>query len=123
VIQFLIDENLSPALRDVANSRGYNAYAIQYLNWKGYADEEIARRLLAEDLTIVTANWIDFRRLLKNEEVHPGAIWMPSVSRERQIELFEAALDHLEGLDPPEDMVNRLMAVEKSGVIDLRAWP
>lgn len=38
MIQFLIDEDVTPKLRDVANARGYNAYHIQYLDWKGRED-------------------------------------------------------------------------------------
>lgn len=61
-------------LRDVANARGYNAYNVQYPDWKGRNDFAIRRRMPEEDLTLVTGNWKDFRPMLQRESVHPGAI-------------------------------------------------
>jgi predicted nuclease of predicted toxin-antitoxin system len=101
VIQFLIDEDVTPKLREVANARGYNAYHVQYLDWKGRKDHEIRRRMLEEDLTLVTGNWRDFRPMLKRENVHPGAISLPDVPRAQRVRLFEAALDSIEFSEPP----------------------
>jgi hypothetical protein len=52
VIQFLIDEDVTPALRDVAIARGYNAYHVQYLDWKGRKDFAIrtALRMIKVDV-------------------------------------------------------------------------
>lgn len=47
MIQFLFDEDVTPALRDAANVRGYNAHHVQYRGWKGRKDSQI---LAAVDL-------------------------------------------------------------------------
>jgi predicted nuclease of predicted toxin-antitoxin system len=118
VIQFLIDEDVTPRLRDVAIARGYNAYHVQYLDWKGRKDFEIRRRMLEEDLTLVTGNWRDFRPMLQREEVHPGAIALPDVPRAAQIMLFEVALDYIQAATPPDDMVNRVLTVDEEGHVE-----
>ncbi|MBA4157445.1 MAG: DUF5615 family PIN-like protein [Gemmatimonadetes bacterium] len=123
MIQFLIDEDVTPKLREVANARGYNAYPIQYLGWKGRKDPEIRRRMLEEDLTLVTGNWRDFRPMLKREEIHPGAISLPDVPRAQQILLFEAALDFIETSDPPLDMINYVLMVDEAGNVDVFPIP
>ena len=118
MIQFLIDEDVTPRLRDVAVARGYNAYHIQYLDWKGRTDYQIRRRMLDEDLTLVTGNWRDFRPMLQREEVHPGAISLPDVPRAAQIRLFETALDYIQATTPPNDMVNRLLTIGEDGQVE-----
>jgi predicted nuclease of predicted toxin-antitoxin system len=118
VIQFLFDEDVTPRLRDVAIARRYNAYHIQYLDWKGRKDFAIRRRMLEEDLTLVTGNWRDFRPMLQREEVHPGAISLPDVPRAEQIRLFEAALDYIEAATPPIDMINRVLIIDEEGQVE-----
>ncbi|HWK88637.1 MAG TPA: DUF5615 family PIN-like protein [Longimicrobium sp.] len=123
MIQFLVDEDVTPRVRDVANARGYNAYHVQYLDWKGRADFEIRRRMLEDDLTLVTGNWKDFRRMLQREEVHPGAIALPDVPRAEQIRLFETALDYIEAFTPPLDMVNRALVFGEDGQLSVADVP
>ena len=118
MIQFLIDEDVTPRLRDVAIARGYNAYHIQYLDWKGRKDFAIRRRMLEEDLTLVTGNWKDFPPMLQREEVHPGAVSLPDVPRAEQIRLFEAVLDYIEAAIPPNEMVNRVLIVDEEGQVE-----
>lgn len=115
MIQFLIDEDVTPRLRDVANARGYNAYHVQYLDQKGTADFVHRRRMLDEDLTLVTGNWRDFRPMLEREGIHPGAIALPDVPRADQIRLFGAAVDFIEAGEPPLDMVNTVLLVDEEG--------
>jgi predicted nuclease of predicted toxin-antitoxin system len=121
VIQFLLDEDVTPKLREVANARGYNAHHVQYLDWKGREDFAIRRRMLDESLTLVTGNWKDFRPMLQREEVHPGAISLPDVPRAQQMRLFGAALDFIEAARPPLDMVNCVLVVDEAG--DVEAFP
>jgi predicted nuclease of predicted toxin-antitoxin system len=123
VIQFLIDEDVTPRLRDVANGRGYNAYHVQHLDWKGRQDFAIRRRMMDEDLTLVTGNWKDFRPMLQREELHPGAISLPDVPRAAQIRLFEAALDFIESTDAPIDMVNRVLVLDDAGEVRMFTLP
>ncbi len=82
------------------------------------------RRVLAEDLTIVTNNWIDFRPMLEREEVHPGiVVILPNVRRERQVELFTAALLTIRDYDPPVDMVNTVLEVDADGTVLMYRMP
>ena len=118
MIQFLFDEDVTPALRKAANARGYHAHHVQYLGWKGRTDREIARRMVDEDLTLVTGNWRDFRPLLGRLDVHPGAISLPDVPRAEQVRMFHAALDLIENTTPPMDMVNVVLVVSESGEIE-----
>jgi predicted nuclease of predicted toxin-antitoxin system len=123
VIQFLIDEDVTPVLRDIANGRGYNAYHVQYLDWKGRRDFEIRRRMLDEDLTLVTGNWKDFRPMLQRENIHPGAISLPDVPRAEQIRLFELALDLIESTSPTLDLINEVLVVGEDGAIEVLKIP
>lgn len=117
MIQFLFDEDLSPTLRDAANQRGYNAYHIQYLKWKGRKDPQILRRMLDDNLTLVTGNWRDFRPMLKRVDVHPGAISLPDVPRAQQIRLFNVAVDWIEG--PGDgDMANLVLLLDEDGSVE-----
>jgi predicted nuclease of predicted toxin-antitoxin system len=118
VIQFLFDEDVTPKLRDVAYARGYHAHHVQYLDWKGRKDFAIRRRMIDENLTLVTGNWKDFRPMLQREVVHPGAISLPDVPRAQQIRLFEAALDFIEASNPPLDMVNCVLVVDEAGNVE-----
>jgi predicted nuclease of predicted toxin-antitoxin system len=92
VIQFLIDECLTPKLVEVANRSGYVAHHVQYRQWKSREDQALLAFMRAEDLTIVTNNWKDFEPMLRREEVHPGAVVLPNVPRQAQIDAFELAL-------------------------------
>ncbi len=61
------------------------------------------------DLTFVTNNAKDFRRLYAHEEVHAGlVILIPNVPPTDQRELFDAALDDLE-LAP--SLINKALEV------------
>lgn len=117
MIQFLVDEDLTPQLCRVANARGYNAYYLHQLNWTGRKDYAIRRRMVDEDLTLVTGNWRDFRPMLQRETVHPGALSLPDVPRAEQIRLFERSLDYIEAAHPPLDMVNTALLLDALGEI------
>jgi len=118
VITFLIDENLSPRLVDTACGFGYVAFHINHRGWSSLPDAEVLRHVLDEDLTLVTNNWDDFRPMLRRAEVHPGAVViLPNVRRERQIELFSAALSAIGDADPPLDMVNTVLEVDEDGTV------
>lgn len=123
MIQFLFDEDVTPALRDAANVRGYNAHHVQYRGWKGRKDSQILKRMLEEDLTLVTGNWRDFRPMLERKEIHPGAISLPDVPRAQQIRLFNAAVDLIEDSEPPLDMVNTVLLVKEDATIQVFTIP
>jgi len=124
VITFLIDENLSPALVRIANDFGFAAFHLVHRGWSSLDDPQVLRRVLDEDLTLVTNNWDDFRPMLGREAIHPGiVVIVPNVRRERQCELFAAALGAIRDHDPPLDMVNTVVAVEADGTVTRYAWP
>lgn len=121
MIQFLIDECLSPKLVEVATRFGYVAHHVQYRQWKSRKDDALLAYIRAEDLTIVTNNWKDFEPMLRREEVHPGAVVLPNVPRQAQIAGFELALRAITAVDPPLDMVNTVIDVSESG--EVRVYP
>lgn len=121
MIQFLIDECLTPRLVEVANRKGYVAHHVQYRDWKSWTDHALLAAIRDEDLTLVTNNWKDFEPMLRREEVHPGAVVLPNVPRAGQIEAFELALLAIQKSDPPLDMVNTVVEVDESGTA--RVYP
>lgn len=108
MIQFLIDECLTPRLVEAANEFGYVAHHVQYRDWKSRSDQALMEYIREEDLTIVTNNWKDFEPMLRREEIHPGAVVLPNVARAAQVEAFEHALHAIQNVDPPLDMINTL---------------
>jgi len=124
VIQFLIDENLSPRLTETAAAFGFAAYHVAHRGWSALKDPQVLRRILDEDLTIVTNNWDDFRPMLRREEVHPGVVViLPAVRRDRQKVLFGAALYAITDHDPPLDMVNTVLEVDADGTVVMYPLP
>ncbi len=123
MIQFLIDECLSPRLVEVANRFGYVAHHVQHRNWKSKQDEVLLGFIREESLTLVTNNWRDFAPMLRREEIHPGAIVIPNVPRAGQIAAFEQALCAIQAAEPPLDMVNTVVEVEESGEVRVYSLP
>jgi predicted nuclease of predicted toxin-antitoxin system len=118
VIQFLVDECLSPELLDVARHHGFVAYHVTRRGWGADADPQLFAHILDEDLTFVTNNWKDFRPMVSRAELHPGVIAiLPNVRREWQKELFAAALREITAVDPPLDMVNTVLEVDAQGTV------
>ena len=116
MITFLIDENLSPRLVDTAYAFGYAAFHLNHRGWSSLKDPAVLRHVLGEDLTLVTNNWDDFRPMLARAAVHAGiVVILPNVRRDRQIELFTAALSAIGDHEPPLDMVNTVLEVDENG--------
>ncbi|HEX6039565.1 DUF5615 family PIN-like protein [Longimicrobium sp.] len=122
MIQFLVDECLSPGLLDVAREHGFNAYHVTQRGWGSDSDPQLLGRILAEDLTFVTNNWKDFRPMISRTDVHPGVVAiLPNVRRERQMALFAAALAEICGA--ALDMVNTVLEVGAEGTVTRYALP
>lgn len=121
MIQFLIDECLTPRLVETANCFGYVAHHVQYRDWKSRSDRALLAFICEEDLTIVTNNWKDFEPLLRREEIHPGAVVLPNVPRAEQIAAFQLALRAIQTADPPLDMINTVVEVDEADVV--RVYP
>ncbi len=113
-----IDEDLSPSLVDVAHRHGLDATCNRDRALLGGSDSEVMRRCIVEDRTLVTNNYGDFRRLCESQTAHPGLIVLPTPSREKQQELLDIALEHIElqtktagASDTGEFMINRVVEV------------
>ena len=92
-VKFLIDECLQTSLVKVATDRLYEAYHVTHPGLTGVKDYELMSRVRREDLTLVTNNAIDFRRLFEKEQLHPGlVILVPNVVPAIQRELFSIAI-------------------------------
>ena len=61
-MRFLIDENLSPTLVDLARQRGYEAMAVRDLGLLNAKDWTLLERVQNEDWTLVTNNVGEFRK-------------------------------------------------------------
>jgi predicted nuclease of predicted toxin-antitoxin system len=107
--RYLIDENLSPALVEPARQRGFEAMHVNHLGLRTETDWELLKVIAEQDWILVTNNAIEFRGRYRDLELHPGVVFLlPAVRRPEQVQLFEAALDHVQS-DP--DMTNRALDV------------
>lgn len=111
--RFLVDENLSVLLPEVAHARGYEATHINHYGLRKSKDWDILKIVAEEDWILVTNNAFEFRGRYQRLEIHPGVVFLiPSVSRLQQVELFSAALDAI-GKSP--EMVNIALDVTLAG--------
>lgn len=102
--RFLVDENLSVLLPEIAHARGYEATHINHYGLRKSKDWDILTIVAEEDWILVTNNAFEFRGRYQRLEIHPGVVFLiPSVPRLQQVELFSAALDAI-GKSP--EMVN-----------------
>jgi len=95
-VNFLIDECLHTSLVEVAVGRGHEATHITYRGLSGVQDWNLMAPIREGDLTFVTNNAKDFRRLYAQEDIHAGlVVLLPNVPPAEQRILFDAALDDL----------------------------
>jgi len=121
-VKFFIDECLSAELAKIAVARGHPESSC--VKWRGLAgtqDWNLVPLMVAEDFTLVTRNSIDFRGrlglgggqgLYADLDLHAGLICLNGpvgMDLDMQIELFEVALEELEGREG--DLVNRCLDV------------
>jgi predicted nuclease of predicted toxin-antitoxin system len=111
-LKFLIDECLHTSVLQVAYDAGYEAYHVNHRAKSGAGDEELIRIALAEELTIVTNNAGDFRRLMSRTNAHPGLIViLPNVKSEVQRALFGRALEWI-AAEKLSDLINKVVEVD-----------
>lgn len=111
--RFLIDENLSPSLADIAHRHDFAAVHVNYRGLRTRTDEEILEIVRREDWVLVTNNAVEFRGRYRRLDVHPGVVFLvPAIARAGQQELFRAALVDV-GADP--DLVNKALDVDFAG--------
>jgi predicted nuclease of predicted toxin-antitoxin system len=122
-LKFLIDECLHTSLLKVAYDAGYEAYHVNHRGKSGAGDEELMRIALAEELTIVTNNADDFRRLISRTNPHPGLIIiLPNVKSEIQRALFERSLERISA-EKLADLVNKVVEVDLVGGVRIYDLP
>ena len=123
-MRLLIDECLSPALVQLAQASGHEAYHLAHVGRAGSEDWQIVELALARDMVLVTNNASDFRRLYAAQELHPGlVILVPNVEREAQRRLFREALVRLRVIG---ELVNKALEVRLRGddvIFDEYEWP
>jgi len=124
-LKLFIDECLSPLLAQRLNETGeHDALHPRDYGRAGERDDEVLARCLAEDRTIVTENAVDFRKLVGKQELHPGLIILPNVTRDESLILLLAGIAHLEKLGRPQSvMVNHVLELETTDRITLYALP
>jgi predicted nuclease of predicted toxin-antitoxin system len=107
--RFLIDENLSIKLPEVAHKRGFEATHVIHLGLGEWKDWDILEIVQKRNWVLVTNNAVEFRLRYRELDIHPGVIFLlPSVRRQQQLLLFEAALDHVT-MDP--NLTNKALDV------------
>lgn len=121
-MQFFIDECISPQVAVRLNETGrYAAVHPRDIGRRGDPDHVVLRNAIAEDRIIVTENARDFRGLVGREDLHTGLVILPSVSRDRCLQLLEAAIAFLEMVAaganeaPADHLINRVIEVDLTG--------
>ena len=118
--KLLIDENLSPSLVGLANSKGFVCAHVNHLGLTGLKDWELKATILEGDWTFITNNGADFRGPAKNPgshgvyagiSLHGGLICIDApggLNLERQKRLFDLILTNLE---EEGDLTNQVLDV------------
>lgn len=134
-MNLFIDECLSDELTRMAIERGHwNSTSVKRRGLQGMPDWKLLPIVLAEDLTLVTKNSIDFRGpadaqgskgLYAALDLHAGLICLngpPGMDLDMQRDLFAIALDKLAALG--DDLVNRVLDVtlESDGDVIIRLY-
>lgn len=121
-MKLFIDECLSSELIGMAVNQGHpETSSVIFRGLSGTKDWDLVPILVAEDLTLVTKNSIDFRGradkrgekgLYKDVPIHAGLICLNGpvgMDLDLQKELFGHALDEIERL--ADDLVNKCLEV------------
>lgn len=118
-MRLFIDECLSPQMARALNASGQHV-AEHPLDFggRGAPDHRVLQRCIARGLVIVTENASDFRALVGSEDIHPGLIILPCVSRERAFALLQTVIAYVEAMEDAMDaMVNHVLEVDAEGAI------
>ena len=111
--RFLIDENPTPDLVEIAHSGGFEAMHVNHLGLRTQKDWTLLRVVEDKDWTLVTNNALEFRGRYRKIPFHPGVVFLlPSVRIPEQIRLFTAAVEEIRR---QPDMVNKALDVSFDG--------
>jgi len=127
---FLVDECLSTELARVIKDE-YGFQQVQHVTWigkpparqKSWKDYSLVNRISTDDLVFVTNNRKDFvkRFYPQGLDIHNGLIIIIEVDDlDHEVKLFRAVLDEIVKLP---DLVNKLVEVNREGVITISDWP
>lgn len=117
----LVDECLSVALVAVAKARGLSAVHVVHIGKGGWQDWNLVPFALEHDYIVATNNRRHFLKEYLKRDIHNGLIIVvPSVERDRQVELFGFALDAVVALGV--DAANRIIEVLHDGSVHVRPW-
>lgn len=124
-MRLFVDECLSPQLARHLNEAGeHDAIHPRDMGRLGEPDHLVLARCLTEDRVIVTENAVDFRKLVAREELHPGLIILPSVSRDLSLRLLVDGIANLASRGEPSDViVNHVLEVAEDGTFTLSPLP
>jgi hypothetical protein len=123
VQKLLIDENLSPSLTELANSRGFVCSHVNHLGLMGLKDWQLKTAILEGDWTFITNNSVDFRGpgkkpgshgIYADITLHAGLICIDApdgLNLERQKLLFQLILSNLQ---EHGDLTNQVLQVTLS---------
>lgn len=120
-MKLLIDECLHTSLVKLAHDAGHEAYHVVYLGLAGATDPQLRRRLLRDEMVLVTNNARDFRGILARESIHPGLmVIVPNCPPAMQRALLATALQKVQGL---ADLINTVVEVEDDGTVTTYQMP
>lgn len=129
-LAFLIDENLSPSLAEIAKARGFHAMHATWAGLGGSKDHQVASHAAKNSMVLVTNDLVDFRRILKRKKLHPGVIFLGVVDinmmdRDAQQVLFESALDSVTVDEPINEAVHVELSEDADGnwVVETSRYP
>jgi predicted nuclease of predicted toxin-antitoxin system len=119
---FFIDECLTLALVARAHSRGHYATHVAFMGLQGEQDWDLLPMLIEKNYVLVTNNGEEFKMRYAKLDIHPGlVIIVPGgIVKERQVELFDLALDVIEALG---DTINKVIEVAEDGTVLVKDLP
>ena len=119
---FFIDECLTLALVAKAHSRGHQATHVAFMGLQGEKDWDLLPMLIEKNYVLVTNNGEEFKMRYAKLDIHPGlVIIVPGgIVKEKQVELFDLALDVIEKLN---DTINKVIEVAEDGTVTVNDLP
>jgi predicted nuclease of predicted toxin-antitoxin system len=120
-MRLFIDECMSPKLVSAIFAFGHYAEHPRDVGIRGATDYDVLARCLGRDLTVVTHNARDFRKLVGRTDLHPGLIIMEEAEFAISLQLIKAVIDYVEhasGTERPDGyMINRVIEIDITGKI------